>query len=201
MNQKILSSTDTTELLQIAIKTNEVRLLIIGGGDQALKICQLLLMDYKLRGVTVISSNISNSIKALNEAGDVQIIERDYAPSDFYDFGLIIAADDNNIINEQIKGEAAVRNVLVHVADAPELSDFIFSDIGANGNEVIKRKNFIERLNNGEVRWRRLASQLIVVFALMVVGHILISYLPLPSGREVWLDIKPHLTGKFFCLF
>ncbi|MFN2439597.1 MAG: sulfite exporter TauE/SafE family protein, partial [Chitinophagaceae bacterium] len=58
--------------------------------------------------------------------------------------------------------------------------------------------NFIQKFNSGEVGWKRLTSQLILAFSLMVIGHIISSYLPLPSISDMWISIRPHLTGKFF---
>jgi len=109
---------------------------------------------------------------------------------------LLVAATGNHIINQQIKDEASLRNILVHVPGSPELSDYVFN-IAIAPKEIIS-KNFINRFNNGELKWRRLTSQLIIAFALMVLGHIIISYLPLPAAAEAWTAIKPYLTGKFF---
>ncbi|HYH15560.1 MAG TPA: sulfite exporter TauE/SafE family protein, partial [Flavisolibacter sp.] len=50
---------------------------------------------------------------------------------------------------------------------------------------------------NSEQMWRRLASQLVFAFLLMVLGHILISYLPLPSFQEIWVDAKPYFDQQF----
>ena len=157
------------------------------------------MQEHDVKLIKIIAATIADNIRALDPSGErIEIIERNFEPSDFNEAQLVIAASDNEIINEQIKSQAGLRNSLVHVADLPELSDFVFNDIKSNNVEPAVRKNFIERFNSGEIRWKRLASQLIIVFTVMVVGHIIISYLPLPSLGEAWTGLEPHLTGKFF---
>jgi len=184
--------------LTVSIVTGNVKFLVVGGGDESYDVVKLLSQDRSIK-ITVIAERIAGKIKALDTAGTrLEFIERKYTSRDFDDVKLLIAATGNHIINEQVKNEASLKNVLVHVAGDPATSDFNFDDFSVKQSEAPGRKNFIDRLNNGEIRWRRLASQLIVVFALMVVGHIIISYLPLPSAGDAWTALKPHLTGKFF---
>lgn len=53
-----------------------------------------------------------------------------------------------------------------------------------------------------EKQWRRLAARLVLVFTLMVLGHIVISFLPLPSLAAVWGAVKPAFDQQFlfYCL-
>lgn len=201
MSQKIkqLPISASNALLHVALKIEDAKLVVIGGGKQAYEVVRSLLQEQQVKAITIVAPKISGEIKALDPSEDkIEIIERNHEPADFSDALLVIAATDNDIINEQIRNDASVRNVLVHVADAPELSDFVFTQVKPSNGEAAARKNFIDRFNNGEVRWRRLTSQLIFVFAVMVVGHIIISYLPIPSPSDAWISLKPYLTGKFF---
>lgn len=185
--------------LHVSVKTGELSMLVIGGGSQAFTIIKMLLHDHRLTALTVISETVSDEIKALDKSGEIlYIVERYYEVNDFSDARLVVAATDNAIINKTIKSEAGVRNILVHVAGMPEISDFVFTEIKRDKVELEVRKNFLERLNSGEVRWKRLATQLIIVFALFVIGHIILSYLPLPSVGDAWISLRPYLTGKFF---
>jgi uncharacterized membrane protein YfcA len=198
--QKIKPNVITgNSLLKVSVKTDEVKLLVIGGGKQAYDVTRALINDHQLKDVILIAAKVDDSIKTLDPSqNNLEIIERNYEQSDFNDVSLVVAATGNDIINERIKSEASVRNLLVNIPGSPELSDFILTEIKATNGEALARKNFIERFNSGEVRWKRLASQLIIVFTLMVIGHIIISYLPLPSLGDAWTGIEPYLTGKFF---
>lgn len=60
----------------------------------------------------------------------------------------------------------------------------------------------IKSLLNGnntteEKKWKGIATKLIVVFGLMISGHIIISYLPLPSFPQVIDNIKPYFNQQF----
>jgi uncharacterized protein len=185
--------------IPLSVKTAEVRILVIGGGKEAEQVVNLLVKNYEVNELTIISSQVDESIKALSSSSTkLDIIERDYELSDFNETSLVVAATGNDIVNERIKSEAAVHNLLVCIPGSPELSDFQFTETNGVTTDTAIRKNFIDRFSNGEVRWRRLASQLIFVFTLMVIGHIIISYLPLPSIGDAWTSIEPYLTGKFF---
>ncbi|GAB4094037.1 sulfite exporter TauE/SafE family protein [Flaviaesturariibacter terrae] len=52
--------------------------------------------------------------------------------------------------------------------------------------------------NNGERRWKRLASRLVLFFALLVVANLVVAYLPLPPLREWWSDLAPTFNRQFF---
>src|SRR5689334_9554666 len=47
---------------------------------------------------------------------------------------------------------------------------------------------------NNQQRWKNIASKSILVFAIMIVGHIVISYLPFRPVKDIWEDIKPHFN-------
>lgn len=51
-----------------------------------------------------------------------------------------------------------------------------------------------------EKKWKKLATMLIIAFALMVLGHIIISFLPLPSYTTLAEALKPYFTW-YFLLF
>jgi len=48
-----------------------------------------------------------------------------------------------------------------------------------------------------ERHWKQLASRLITAFALMVIGHILFSSLPLPDVQSLWALARRELGGIF----
>ena len=48
-----------------------------------------------------------------------------------------------------------------------------------------------------EKKWRGLANKIIWAFLFMVIGHIIISYLPLPSFREILSNVKPYFDQHF----
>lgn len=71
--------------------------------------------------------------------------------------------------------------------------------IQGTNDELSKKIKWIlsDNNTNDEKKWKRIATKLIVAFALMVLGHIIISYLPLPPFTELIDNIKPYFDQQF----
>lgn len=52
------------------------------------------------------------------------------------------------------------------------------------------------RLNEGK-KWKSIASKLILVFAAMIVGRLLLSWVELPTLPELWGTAKEHVNQQF----
>ncbi|WP_207493329.1 TSUP family transporter [Aridibaculum aurantiacum] len=184
-------------VLPVWIQTDELKLVVIGGGQQACELISLLISRYKMSAISVIAPTVSDKIKALaTQHKQLQVEERDHLASDLEGVQLLLAATDNAELNEEIKHQASLFNILTHVAGAPELSDFSLND--THDPSSLPTTSFLQKLHNGELHWKNLATYFIIAFSLMVIGHIIISYLPLPPIADVWTGVKPHLTGRFF---
>ncbi|MCG8669629.1 MAG: siroheme synthase CysG, partial [Pseudomonadales bacterium] len=68
-------------------------------------------------------------IKSLLPESDHDLIERDYESTDINDKQLVIAATDNNVVNEQVSKDAQARSLPVNVVDNPALCSFILPAI------------------------------------------------------------------------
>ncbi|ULQ57468.1 TSUP family transporter [Flavihumibacter rivuli] len=77
-----------------------------------------------------------------------------------------------------------------------------------NGNfaEKVKKLNEITgvlvadthpRKVSAEYHWKKIASRLVWVFAIMVIGHIILSSTPLPPVGEIWANTKDYITAEF----
>jgi uncharacterized protein len=49
----------------------------------------------------------------------------------------------------------------------------------------------------GSPLWKKRAQRIVYAFTLMVIGHIIISCLPLPPVKELWKDIAPEFDRHF----
>ena len=187
------------------------------GGEIALQKLNSLVQSGSDITITIIALKIIDEIKKLAAAQDkIVILEKSFESSDLQGKNLVIDATGDTLLNEKIKKEASSLNILVHIADRPELSGFQLSTvvskegvkiaINANGQSaaVASRINYLldHRLDNrtiktDEKRWKKIATQLIIVFALVIIGHIIISYLPIPSFLAIWNAAKPFLDYNF----
>ena len=101
--------------------------LVIGGGPVASRKVNSLLKSGAQ--VTVISPEINTALEQLAAAEKIHILKREYQHSDLVRAFLVIAATNNADVNTQIAKQANDANILVNVADKPDLGSFIFPSV------------------------------------------------------------------------
>jgi precorrin-2 dehydrogenase/sirohydrochlorin ferrochelatase len=97
--------------------------IVIGGGKVAERKVRGLLACAAM--VQVISPRLTSGLDALFRAGRLTWQERDYRPGDLAGAFLVIAATDNEQVQQLTYEEAEDRNILINVADVPERCNFI----------------------------------------------------------------------------
>jgi len=181
-------------LMPLKINAHEVKWLVIGGGVNAFETISLLLSYSHKFPITVIAETIENSIKeTAAKHSTIEILERKYELANLEGFNMVVVATGNKILDEKTYAEAKQGNALVYVPANIHLSDFVLA--GKHEVEQATNNNWFQR--NTETPWKNLATKLIWSFVLMVVGYIIISYLPLPPWNETWRDIKPFFDYRF----
>lgn len=178
----------------ILLEQERLNLLVVGGGESALRQLKALRRPISLKSVTVIDPALRNDLKEFsNTLPNLSFLEREFEINDLDDKNLVIAASEDRALNEKIRQAASLRKILVHSVTKPDLSDFFImnrsSSWTANRNGIT--------FNNSEKKWRRLATYLVVAFALMVIGHLVISALPLPAVQELITEIRPYFNYQF----
>ena len=112
-------------------KLEDRKVLIVGGGDVALRKADLLSRAGAC--ITVLAPSISHEIQALlsDNKSDTkhQLIHENYHKTYMTDSRVIIAATDDETLNHQIHADATALNIPVNVVDTPHLCDFIFPAI------------------------------------------------------------------------
>ena len=106
---------------------NKRHCLVIGGGSVASRKVKSLLKSGAV--VTLIAPDIIPEINDLAKQDKIQIVLREYQESDLVRAFLVIAATNNVNINQQIADQANAANILVNVADNPDLGSFIFPSV------------------------------------------------------------------------
>jgi len=181
-------------LIPLRINAHEVKWLVIGGGLKALETVNLLLNYSNKFQITIISDSIENSIKETAiKYSTIHVLEKGYEISNLAGFNMVVVATGNKILDEKIHADAKQLNALVYVPANSQLSDFVLA--GKHDVEQNTNNNWFQR--NTDTPWKNLASKLIWAFVLMVVGYVLISYLPLPPWKETWRDVKPFFDYRF----
>lgn len=123
------------QLFPVFIKLNELHTLVIGAGPVGLEKLTALLNNSNRARITVVAETVIAEVSDLVAAyPSVNILQKSFEPADLDGINFVIAATNNNVLNEQIKLEANQRGLLVNVADKPELCDFYLGSIVQKGD-------------------------------------------------------------------
>lgn len=117
------------------MKLEELQLLIIGGGNVAIEKLNAVLTNSPQATIRIVATKILDDIFSLQKKyPNINITQKEYESSDFANANLVIVAVDDKNLSAQIKQDAHEKNILVNVADTPELCDFYLSSIVQKGN-------------------------------------------------------------------
>ena len=118
---------DTMNTFPLFFKLEGRKVLIVGGGEVALRKADLLSRAGAC--ITILAPNISHEIRELLSDNKHELIEKNYHKSYMSGARVIIAATDDETLNHEIYADATELNIPVNVVDTPPLCDFIFPAI------------------------------------------------------------------------
>ena len=148
------------QLFPVFVKLNELHTVLIGAGNVGLEKLTAVLNNSPLARVTVIAKTFVPEIHALaSEFDGLTIIQKAFAETDLDNADIVIAATNDNKLNNYIRQSAHDRKLLINVADKPELCDFYLGSIvqkgdlkiaiSTNGKSPTVAKRLKEVLNEG----------------------------------------------------
>jgi uroporphyrin-III C-methyltransferase / precorrin-2 dehydrogenase / sirohydrochlorin ferrochelatase len=115
------------QALPIFFNINNRPCLVIGGGDVATRKVNMLL---KANGqITLVSPSVCAELQAMITANKIQHLEAEFEPSQLEGACLVIAATDDEAVNEAVSMAAKALNIPVNVVDAPALCTFTMGSI------------------------------------------------------------------------
>ena len=122
-------------LFPVFLKLEDLKLLIIGGGNVALEKLQAVMQNSPATFIRLVSVTVHEKIYEIaKEHSNITIEQKPYSISDLENADLIIAAVNSLKTSEQIRNDAHQKGKLVNVADKPELCDFYLSSVVRKGN-------------------------------------------------------------------
>lgn len=132
MNQ---SQPQANRLFPVFLKLEQMRLLIVGGGNIGHEKLSAVLRNSPDTTITVVATWMSDEVKILAaEYPKVRLIEKPFEPDDLDGHDIAIAATGDRRVSEQLKAEAKTRRVLANVADTPDLCDFYLGSVVMKGD-------------------------------------------------------------------
>jgi len=140
-------------LFPIFLKLDQLKTLIVGGGNVGLEKLEALLKNNPEAKVKLVGTVIQQSIKDLVQDHEgVELVERSFRETDLDDVDVVILATENRALHISILEQAKSRKLLVNVADTPDLCDFYLGSTVKKGNLKIgistngKSPTFAKRL-------------------------------------------------------
>jgi len=122
-------------LYPIFLKTENFNILIVGGGFVGTEKLSFILKNSPNANITVVAKEISDEIKSMvNGQLSIVLTEKPFEKSDLENKQLAIAATADKELNKAIYRAAKEKNILINVADTPELCDFYLGSIVTKGD-------------------------------------------------------------------
>ena len=125
----------TNKLFPVFLKLEEMKVLIIGGGNVALEKLSAIIKNSPLTKLHIVAKEISPAFAVTAvQLENVNISKTNYHKKYIDDCDIVIAAVNDIALSRQIRNDAKEKGKLVNVADKPELCDFYLSSIVTKGN-------------------------------------------------------------------
>jgi len=124
----------SNNLYPIFLKTEQLNILIVGGGKVALEKLSFLLKSSPNSKVTVVSKHFHADILAMSVLENLILKQEEYTANYLKSISLVIVATNDKEENIRVYKDAKANNILVNVADNPMYCDFYMGGIVTKGD-------------------------------------------------------------------
>ncbi|MCX7817412.1 MAG: bifunctional precorrin-2 dehydrogenase/sirohydrochlorin ferrochelatase [Syntrophales bacterium] len=131
----ILKNVRTMKFYPIFVNVKDRLCTVVGGGEVAeRKVKRLLECGAR---VVVVSSEITEGLAKLRDAGLITHISEEYRSSHIKGSFLVIGATNRRETNKKISADCRRENVLVNIVDSPDECDFIVPSVLTRGDLTV----------------------------------------------------------------
>ena len=133
--QDIQIESEANRLFPVFLKLEQLRLLIVGGGEVALEKLIAVLNNSPQTKIKVVGITVKEEIKKLSSLhSNLIVYERPFYIEDLDECDVVITAVNSRTVSETIFNKAKEKRKLINSADLPELCDFYLGSIVQKGN-------------------------------------------------------------------
>lgn len=123
------------QLYPVFLKLDQVKTLLVGAGNVGLEKLRSLLLNSPNAAITIVAPHVRDEVATfVSSYPNCTIIQRSFEEADLDAKTLVICATDDNNLHKKIKELAERRDILVNVADTPDLCDFYLGSIVQKGS-------------------------------------------------------------------
>jgi siroheme synthase-like protein len=129
------TNADKNRLYPVFLKLENLRVLLVGAGNVGLEKLESLLGNSPSATITVVAPFIKEEVRVLlAEHPNCRILERAFEMKDLEEKDLVVMSTDNPGLHKEIRTVCRERQILVNVADTPDLCDFYLGSIVQKGS-------------------------------------------------------------------
>ncbi len=129
-------STNTTSnpLYPIFLLPERLSILVVGGGNVGLEKLTSLIKNSPQANVKMVASNIFEETKAYAAEHNIPTTQKAFSEDDLEGINILFIAIDSKEESAKIRALAKSKNILVNVADTPDLCDFYLGSVVTKGD-------------------------------------------------------------------
>lgn len=125
---------DQNPLFPAFLQLQNLRVLLVGGGNVGLEKLTAILRNSPQTAVTIVSLTFLKELRAVAARHPrLTLVQRGWLETDLDAADIVFAATDDPALHRRIKAAARQRRLLVNVADTPDLCDFYLSSVVQKG--------------------------------------------------------------------
>ena len=134
--EKDLKQTEIkNQLYPVFLKLDQLETLLVGAGNVGLEKLHSLLSNSPEAKITIVAPEVKEEVKQLLiKHPSCVLLQRSFEESDLENKDLVILATADKELHKKIKTLAEENEILINVADTPELCDFYLGSIVQKGN-------------------------------------------------------------------
>lgn len=122
-------------LFPIYVKMDQVQTLLVGAGPVGLEKLEAIYRNSPHAKVRIVAQDIiAEVLTFVRDKPQIQIDHRSFEIGDLAGIDLVILATNNPILNEEVRLLTQKHNILLNVADKPDLCDFYLGAVVQKGN-------------------------------------------------------------------
>jgi precorrin-2 dehydrogenase / sirohydrochlorin ferrochelatase len=121
-------------LFPIFLKAENLRFLIVGGGNVGLEKLEALLGNSPKTFVTLVAPLIIEEIVELRKTHNLTLIYEPYHRKHIVAADIVLVGTDSKAVNMQVQNDCKEYGILVNVADTPKLCDFYLGSVVKKGD-------------------------------------------------------------------
>lgn len=123
-------------LFPVFFRPTQLKILLVGAGNVGYEKLSFMYRHSGGSQIRVVAPFVSDEILKMAEdfPQEISIVKKRFSEDDLDGVNLVMVATDDVEINKEVQQLAKKRNILVNVADTPELCDFYLSSVVKKGD-------------------------------------------------------------------